>query len=96
MSDNVQSAMFEILKAVQASTARLEQSVGRLDQRVIELDRRVAELESGQTELKDLARRQRRDVAGIMVMMKGVAGDFDERVSALERKMAADERRPQT
>jgi phage shock protein A len=103
MTENVQSAMYEILKSVQGSIARLEQSVGKVDQRVIELDRRiegldgrVAELESGQAELKDLARKQRRDVAGILVMMKSVAGDFDERVSDLERKMAAVEQRPQS
>jgi exonuclease VII small subunit len=100
MSETVQSAMFEVLKSVQSSIARLEQTVTRIDQRGIEHDRRLTELERGQeglergqTELKELARKQRRDVAGIIVMMKSVAGDFDERVSAVERRLDAVEER---
>jgi uncharacterized protein YceH (UPF0502 family) len=82
VSENVQTAMFEILRSVQAS-------VGDMRSQMAELRGEVAEL-------KDLARKQRRDVAGILVMMKSVAGDFDERVSDLERKMAAVEQRPQS
>ena len=84
MSDNVQTAMFEILKSVQTN-------IGDLKSQVDGLNSRFANLEQGQVELKELARKQRRDVAGIMVMMKSVAGDFDERVSALERRMTAQE-----
>ena len=84
MSDNVQTAMFEILKSVQTN-------IGDLKSQVDGLNSRFANLEQGQAELKELARKQRRDVAGIMVMMKSVAGDFDERVSALERRMTAQE-----
>lgn len=86
MSDNVQSAMFEILKSVQTSIARLERSV-------TELERGQVELQRGQVELKDFILKQRRDVAGILVMMKSVAGDFDQRVSAAERRLDAIEER---
>ena len=84
MSETVQTAMFEILKSVQASIGELQSQMGGLLSR-------VANLAQGQAELKDLARKQRRDVAGFLAMMKSVAGDFDERVSALERRMTAQE-----
>ena len=80
MSVNVETALFEILKAVQESIAGL--------------DHRMAGLERGQAELKEMARKQRRDLAGLLVMMKSVSGDFDERVSDLERRMTAVESRP--
>ena len=74
MSDNVQSAMFEILKSVQASIGELRSDVGVLQQ--------------GQAELKEIARKQRRDMAGILGLRKGAAGEIDERVDALERRVA--------
>jgi hypothetical protein len=67
--------MYEILKSVQESIAKLEQ---------------------GQTELKEIARKQRRDVAGILLLMKGAAGDFDERVGDLERRVKVPETQSQT
>ena len=72
MSDNVQSAMLDILKRIQA-----EQS----DQRT-RLER-----------IEELARKQRRDSAGMLVMMRATAGDFDERVSEVEERVAALEAR---
>ena len=72
MSDNVQTAMFEILKSVQAS---------------------IGDLKQGQAELKEIATKQRRDFAGILVLMKGAAGVFDERVGDLERRVTVLEER---
>jgi hypothetical protein len=69
--------MFEIMKSVQASIARLESG--------------QAELVRGQAELRDLARNQRRDMAGIVVIMKSVVGDFEERVTDLVRRMDAED-----
>jgi hypothetical protein len=37
--------------------------------------------------LEDIIRKQRRDTAGMLVMMKATAGDFDERVTAVEERM---------
>ena len=34
-------------------------------------------------------RKDRRNVAGMMVMMRSVAGEFDERVSEVEERVAA-------
>ena len=39
-------------------------------------------------------RKQRRDSAGMLVIMRGAAGQFDERFAALENRVAALERRP--
>ena len=39
-------------------------------------------------------RRQRFDSAGMLVMMRGTVGQFDERVAALENRVAVLERRP--
>jgi hypothetical protein len=37
--------------------------------------------------IEKLTRKPRRDAAGMLVMMKATAGDFDERVSAVEERM---------
>ena len=44
-------------------------------------------------ELKEQMRKQRRDIAGILVMMKGAAGVFDERITTMERRVDALEQR---
>jgi hypothetical protein len=44
-------------------------------------------------QLETLGRKQRRDVAGILVMMKATAGDFSERVDAIDERVAALESR---
>ena len=79
MSENVQSAMLDILKRIQAEQSdqrkRLEQIGGRLER------------------IEELARKQRRDSAGMLVMMRATAGDFDERVSEVEERVAALEAR---
>jgi hypothetical protein len=36
-----------------------------------------------------LVRKQRRDAAGMLVMMRAAASDFDERVSEVEERVAA-------
>jgi hypothetical protein len=74
MSENVQTAMFEILKAIQASIVDLRAEVVEL--RTTQ-DRRMESIE-------EVMRKQRRDMAGILVLVKGAAGVFKERVSSLE------------
>jgi len=70
--------MFEVLKSVQASIADLR----------AEMEDTRTEMRTGHAELKDLARKQRRDMAGILVLMKGAAGVFEERVTSLEHRVA--------
>jgi hypothetical protein len=38
--------------------------------------------------VEDINRKQRRDLAGMLVMMRATAGDFDERVSEVEERLA--------
>jgi hypothetical protein len=38
--------------------------------------------------VEDINRKQRRDSAGMLVMMRASAGDFDERVSEVEERLA--------
>jgi hypothetical protein len=39
--------------------------------------------------LEEIVRKQRRDSAGMLVMMRATAGDFDERVTEIEQRMDA-------
>jgi hypothetical protein len=43
--------------------------------------------------LEEIARKQRRDAAGVLVMMRATATDFDERVSDVEERVLALESR---
>jgi hypothetical protein len=38
--------------------------------------------------VEDINRKQRRNSAGMLVMMRATAGDFDERVSEVEERLA--------
>jgi hypothetical protein len=68
MTDNVQTAMLEILKKIQ--------------DKLSEHDKRFDRLE-------EIVRKQRRDSAGMLVMMRATAGDFDQRVGEIEARMDA-------
>lgn len=43
--------------------------------------------------LEEINRKQRRDAAGMLVMMRATAGDFEERVTEVEERVAALEAR---
>ena len=73
MSENVQTAMFEILKRIQTQLS--------------EHDKRFDAVEKRFDELGDLVRKQRRDTAGLLVMAKAVTGDFAEQVAAIEERV---------
>jgi len=68
MTENVENAIFEILKSIQAKLADYDQRFERLE---------------------DLIRKQRRDVAGILVIGKSTAGKFAEDLAALEKRVEA-------
>jgi 3-dehydroquinate dehydratase len=86
MSETVQTAMFEILKSIQAQLAAH-------DRRFDALEARFDVLETRSGEVADLVRRQRRDTAGLLVMAKSVTGDFAEQIAAIEDRVAALEAR---
>lgn len=75
MTENVENAIFEILKSIQAEQA---------DHR-----RRFDQMERRFDVIEDLVRKQRRDVAGMLVMAKSVAGTFTEDLAAVEARVAA-------
>ncbi len=79
MSENVQTAMFEILKQIQAQLS--------------EHDRRFDAVDKRFDDLGDLVRKQRRDTAGLLVMAKSITGNFAEELAAVEERVAALEAR---
>ncbi len=79
MTENVETAMFEILKKIQSDLAAFRSETELRFQRI---DDRFQRVEDGQ-------RKQRRDIAAMLVMARGVVGDFDERVAKVEDRVAA-------
>ncbi|MGH1574670.1 hypothetical protein ACRAWG_33470 [Methylobacterium sp. P31] len=79
MGDDVESATFEILKGIQASLAQV---LARFDR----FETRMAGLQTGM-------RKDRRSAAGMLVMMRATAGDYDARVSEVDERVAALESR---
>ena len=75
--------MFEILKKIQGDLAAFRSETEVRFQRI---DDRFQRIEDGQ-------RKQRRDLAAMLVMARGVVGDFDERVTKVEDRVAALEAR---
>ncbi len=73
MSENVQTAMFEILKSIQA--------------KLVEHDQRFDAVEKRFDEMGDLVRKQRRDTAGLLVMAKATTGQFAEDLAAVEERV---------
>lgn len=77
MSENVQTAMYEILKKIQADIASFRTDVNE----------RFTRVEARFEGLDDLVRKQRRDTAGLLVMAKAVTGDFAEQVAVIEERV---------
>lgn len=73
MSENVQTAMFEILKSIQA--------------KLVEHDQRFDAVEKRFDEIGDLVRKQRRDTAGLLVMAKATTGQLAEDLAAVEERV---------
>ena len=87
MPDNIQSAMFEILKRVQTDLASVKTDVSEIKSSVARLDGRVERLEGRVERLEDIAKKQRRDSAAMLVMMRGTVGMFNERLNELDVNM---------
>lgn len=83
VSENVQSAMFETLKKIQADLASFS----------AEMNTRFEQVEQRFGSLDDLVRKQRRDTAGLLVMAKSITGNFAEELAAVEERVAALEAR---
>jgi hypothetical protein len=75
--DNVQSAILEILKRIQADVSTVRADVSDAKSDVIGLKGRMDKLEA-------LVRKQGRDSAAMLVMMRGTVGIYDERMKVIE------------
>lgn len=67
MADNVENAIFEILKKIQADVAKLNERAERSEA---------------------LARKDRRNINGLMTIIQSVAGDFDERIREVDDRVS--------
>ena len=83
MGDNVENAVFEILKKIQSDI-----TLGRSEMKQFKQD-----TETRFERLETLIRKQRRDGAAMLVMMRAAAGDFEERLAVVEQQIAALEAR---
>ncbi|MFN5525425.1 hypothetical protein, partial [Bradyrhizobium sp.] len=83
MAEAPTDAVLPILVKIQEGIAALRAEVGQFRQD----DRAEHE------RMESLIRKQRRDAAGMLVMMRATASDFDERVSEVEERIAALEAR---
>jgi hypothetical protein len=79
MSENVETAMFEILKKIQGDLAAFRAEMGQFQTKT---DQRFQQVE-------DALRKQRRDNAAMLIMARAVVGDFDERVTKVENRVTA-------
>ncbi|MGC2085429.1 MAG: hypothetical protein WA702_18955 [Bradyrhizobium sp.] len=79
MADAPTDAVPQILIKIQESIAALRSEMGQFRQSTETRFERV----------ETLIRKQRRDAAGMLVMMRATASDFDERVSDVEERLSA-------
>ena len=79
MADNPTDAVHQILIKIQDSISSLRSELGQFKlENQVQHDR-----------MEGLIRKQRRDAAGMLVMMRATASDFDERVDEVEERVAA-------
>lgn len=82
MAGNVEDATFEILKGIQASIAELRTST---QASIADLRKEVrAQFESFAAE----ARKDRRNINGLMTLLQAASGDFDERIREMDDRVS--------
>jgi hypothetical protein len=86
-------AVPQILIKIQDSISALRSEVGTLRSEVGTIRSEVGQfrtsVEGRLDRLEQLNRKYRRDAAAMMVIMRATAGDFDERVNAVEERVTA-------
>ena len=87
MTDNVQSAMLEILKRIQADVSELKADVSELKVDFAELKADMAEVKGRLDRLEAVVRKQGRDSAAMLVMMRATVGIYDERLKDIEEDL---------
>lgn len=84
MADNPTDAVPQILIKIQDGIGSLRSELAQFK----------LENQKQHERMEGLIRKQRRDAAGMLVMMRATASDFDERVSEVEERVAALEAKP--
>ncbi|MEA2346078.1 MAG: hypothetical protein QOF63_4247 [Thermoanaerobaculia bacterium] len=85
MIETPTDAVPQILIKIQDNISTLRSELGTLR----------SELTPRLDRIENLVRKQRRDAAGMLVMMRATASDFDERVSDVEERISAlEDRKP--
>ena len=96
MSENVENLVPHLLVKIQEDMAAFRKSVeerlDRSDNRMARSEKKLASIETRLEGVETLLRKQRRDSAGMLVMMRATVGDFDERVRDIEERMDAFEK----
>ncbi|MGJ5176705.1 hypothetical protein ACQR16_07170 [Bradyrhizobium oligotrophicum] len=78
-TDAVPLILMKIQESISALRSEFKSDLGQFKQSV----------ETRFDRLEALVRKQRRDSAGMLVMMRAAASDFDERVSEVEERLRA-------
>jgi hypothetical protein len=79
MADNPTDAVPQILIKIQDGVSSLRSELGQFK----------LENQMQHERMESLIRKQRRDAAGMLVMMRATASDFDERVNEVEERVGA-------
>ncbi len=77
MAENVQSAIFEVLKRLQSDSSMVMNRLSEIDNRLGSMDGRLGKLE---TQVK----KQNADSAAMLVIMRATVRDFNERIIEIE------------
>lgn len=84
MPENVQSLMLDILKRIQTDVSGLKTDMVDVKSRLTAIEVRVTGIDGRLERLETTVRKQSRDSAAMLVIMRSTVGVFDERVKALE------------
>ena len=77
MTENVETAMLEILKRIQADMSGVKADMSGVKDDVAGMKERLDRVEK-------LVKKQGRDSAAMLIMMRGTVGIFDERLKVIE------------
>lgn len=93
MAEDPQSIVFDILVKIQGELASTRSDIGQLRAELGALRADVSGILPRLDRVEDLLHKQRRSMAGMMVSMTAVTGEFDGRGGRLERRVAILEER---
>jgi chromosome segregation ATPase len=86
MADAPTDAVPQILTKIQDSISTLRSELGTVRS---ELGTLRSDLTPRLDRIENIVRKQRRDAAGMLVLMRTAASDFDERISDLGERVSA-------